>query len=42
MYDQLVSEVFQQALAGKMRRTTDKCEVEAGLERRRIAEECGQ
>ena len=25
-----VSEVFQQTLAGKRRRTTDKCEVEAG------------
>ena len=30
MYDQPVSDVFQQTLAGKRRRTTDKCEVEAG------------
>ena len=30
MYDHPVSEVFQQTLAGKRKRTTDKCEVEAG------------
>ena len=30
IYDQLVSNVFQQTLAGKSRRTTDKCEEEAG------------
>ena len=30
MYDQPASDVFQQTLAGKRRRTTDKCEVEAG------------
>ena len=29
MYDQSVSDVFQQTLAGRRRRTTDKCEVEA-------------
>ena len=30
MYNQPVSEMFQQTLAGKRRRTTDKCELEAG------------
>ena len=30
MSDQPVSDVFQQTLADKRRRTTDKCEVEAG------------
>ena len=42
MYDQPVSEMFQQTLAGNRRRTTDKCEVEASCGKEGVSGKNGE